>query len=154
MTIAAPGHQTPPEVTAYGLSRASRAFRRACLQNGGGADEPACAANSKLLAEWSRGDYPRLPRVCRVQNAAGKVTSEKPCQQFVFHVQEFDEDGEAAIYVWPDGDRTVTRYTAQGRRLNDAPVSDFTIGEGWECWTNAASGNRFCADYTEPEGEY
>ncbi|MBA4489376.1 hypothetical protein [Paracoccus sp. S1E-3] len=154
VTIAAPGHKTPPEITAYGLSRASHAFLRACRQTDGADQQPACAANWALLTAWSRGDYPRLPRTCRVQNAAGRVISEKPCQYFVFHVLEFDDDGQAGLYVWPDGDRTVTRDSKGKRYLNGAEVGGHSVENGWECWTNAASGNRFCADQPEEAGEY
>ena len=155
VTVAAPDHVAHGDVTAFGLSRASHAFLRAC-SFAGPSQEPGCTANRKLLADWSRGDYPGMARTCRVQNAAGEVTSEKPCQQFVFYVPEFmaDGEGEATIYVWPDGDRTVTRHTAKGHRLNDAPVSDFTVGDDWICWTNATSGNRFCIDAIKAENEY
>ncbi|NHF72377.1 hypothetical protein [Paracoccus xiamenensis] len=145
-----PGHDSHPEIARYGLSRASHAFLRGCRDGIG----QACDANRALLAAWSAGDYPRAAAACRVTDAAGRVTSQKDCGRFRYHVLEFEGDGAAEIFVWPDGDRTVTNRAGGDWRLNGGEVSDHRIGDGWECWTNARSGNSFCADYQEVVDEY
>ncbi len=111
----------------------------------------------RQLRGWVSAELAALPNG-NAPAAGSPFIPEKPCQQFVFDLLvvfdllEFDGDGESTLYVWPDGDRSVTRHSEGKRYLSGAAVSDFTFGGG-ECWTNAASGNRFCADYTEAGGE-
>ncbi|MCL4067928.1 hypothetical protein M3484_15235 [Pseudomonas sp. GX19020] len=127
------------------LSEASRAFDMGCMDN----IAQACAANTQLLEEWSAGDLPSDPFTCQVRAVSGEVISDKPCHGFIFwqastEMQKLREQIALNVYVWPDGDRSVT-YVQDGIwRLNevrtDGPVTEAT----GRCWHNPISTRSFC----------
>ena len=127
------------------LAEASRAFDMGCMDN----IAQACAANVQLLEEWSTGGLPYDPFTCQVRTAAGEVTSERPCRGLIFY-QAMDEMKESReqiglnVYVWPDGDRSVT-YVRDGIwRLNEVRT-DYPAREGGTtCWRNPVSTRSFC----------
>ncbi|AGT08525.1 sel1 repeat family protein [Paracoccus aminophilus] len=132
---------TPPLI----LSEASRAFDMGCMDK----IAQACTANKQLLEDWSTGDLPFDPATCQVRTATGEITSEKPCRSFIFYqaapdMQEAREQIGLNVYVWPDGDRSVTYLRDGIWRLNevrtDNPVSDAQS----RCWLNPISTRRFC----------
>ncbi|ABL71463.1 TPR repeat [Paracoccus denitrificans] len=127
------------------LAEASRAFDMGCLDS----IAPACAANVRLLEEWSTGDLPYDRFICQVRNAAGEVTSEKPCRGLIFYQaaearKETREQVGLNVYVWPDGDRSVTYIRDGIWRLNEVRT-DYPATEGnSRCWRNPISTRSFC----------
>ncbi|WP_283179622.1 hypothetical protein [Gemmobacter sp. 24YEA27] len=128
LAFAPPGEEEDPPPPLV-LSEASRAFDMGCTDN----IAQACAANAQLLDEWSAGALPSDPFTCQVRALSGEVISEKPCHGFIFwqasaEMQKLREQIALNVYVWPDGDRSVT-YVQDGIwRLNevrtDGPVTE------------------------------
>lgn len=137
---------TPPLM----LSEASRAFDMGCMDR----IAQACTANAQLLKDWSTGDLPRDAFTCQVRNASGEVTSAKPCRGFIFYqasaeMQQAREQIGLNVYVWPDGDRSVT-YVRDGIwRLNEIRTEEPVTEAGTRCWRNPISTRSFCV---APEG--
>lgn len=127
------------------LSEASRALDMGCMD----AIAQACAANAQLLKDWSTGDLPHDALICQVRNASGEVTSAKPCRGFIFYqasaeMQPRREQIGLNVYVWPDGDRSVT-YVRDGIwRLNEIRTPDPVTQAGARCWHNPISTRSFC----------
>lgn len=109
---AMPEDGTPEDLSRQNLIAASRAFLRGCMD--GRAE--ACTAHADLLAAWSRGEHPRRAQSCRIMDAKGRMGPEKLCQRFGFYLappEGLADQSAASIFIWPDGDRTVT-YDHQG----------------------------------------
>ncbi|WP_374636985.1 hypothetical protein, partial [Paracoccus sp. (in: a-proteobacteria)] len=123
------------------LTEASRAFIRGCADD----IAEACTAFDKLLADWAKGDHPRLAAQCRVEDAQGRVTSAKTCSQFSIHLPGSGSARSSRVYVWPDGDRTVVSEDAGDPRLNDAPAERYRSEDGANCLRNLTTGRSFCA---------
>lgn len=127
------------------LAEASRAFDMGCMDN----IAQACAANTQLLNDWSTGDLPYDSFTCQVQSAVGAVTSEGVCRGLIFY-QAMDEMKERReqvglnVYVWPDGDRSVTYIKDGIWRLNEVRT-DYPSQDGaTRCWHNPISTRSFC----------
>lgn len=150
--------ETPPQPLAFAhredgevpapalvLAEASRAFDMGCMDN----IAQACTANVRLLEEWSTGDLPYAPFTCQVKAATGEVTSERPCRGLIFYqaageMKPSREQIGLNIYVWPDGDRSVTYIKDGGWRLNEVRT-DYPAREGTTtCWHNPISTRTFC----------
>lgn len=128
------------------LAEASRAFDMGCIDS----IAPACAANTRLLEEWGTGDLPYDRFTCQVRSAAGEVTSEKPCRSLIFYqtadeLKKTREQVGLNVYVWPDGERSVTYIRDGIWRLNEVRT-DYPATEGSSrCWHNPISTRSFCA---------
>ena len=127
------------------LSEASRAFDMGCMDN----IAPACAANAQLLEEWSAGDLPYETFLCQVRAATGEVLSAKPCRGFLFYqasagMQETREQIGLNVYVWPDGDRSVTYIRDGIWRLNEVRTEYPVTESDRRCWHNPISTRSFC----------
>lgn len=132
-----------PATSGANLTNASRAFLRGCMDD----RAEACRAHDALLKDWAQGGYPRVPQPCRVLGADGTAGPEKRCQLFAFYLRApegADDKGEAAISVWPDGDRTVVLDHAGPPRLNGATGGWVLFEDAWECVRNTATGRAFC----------
>ncbi|MDR7123506.1 hypothetical protein [Pseudotabrizicola sp. 4114] len=131
----------PPRV----LAEASRAFDMGCMDT----IAQACAANAQLLEDWSRGDLPSDPFTCQVRAVSGEVTSTKPCRGLIFYqasdeMQKLRSQIALNVYVWPDGDRSVT-YVQDGIwRLNEIRTDDPVTQADDRCWHNPISTRSFC----------
>ena len=127
------------------LAEASRAFDMGCMDG----IAQACAANTRLIEEWSTGDLPFDPFTCQVRSAHGEVVSDRPCRGFI----AYQAAGEMKlsrdqiglnIYVWPDGDRSVTYIKDGVWRLNEVRTG-YPAREGTTtCWHNPISARTFC----------
>lgn len=131
----------PPRV----LAEASRAFDMGCMDN----IAQACAANAQLLVEWSTGELPADPFTCQVRAASGEVTSTKLCRGLIFYqasaeMQKLREQIALNVYVWPDGDRSVTYIRDGIWRLNEVRIDDPIIEADGRCWHNPISTRSFC----------
>ena len=137
-----PGASTG-SVVAGNLTEASRAYLRGCTDD----VAQSCAAHARLLQLWSGGGYPRDSFQCRVIDAANQTTPAKTCQRFSFYLpapEGSGEDGWASVFVWPDGDRTVTYDDYAAPRLNGANA-DWSVTDGdWKCLRNSATERSFC----------
>lgn len=127
------------------LSEASRAFDMGCMDS----IAQACAANAQLLEEWSAGDLPYEPFLCQVRAATGEVLSAKPCRGFLFYqasagMQETREQVGLNVYVWPDGDRSVTYIRDGIWRLNEVRTEYPVTEADRRCWHNPISTRSFC----------
>lgn len=132
------------------LSEASRAFDMGCMDN----IAQACAANAALLEDWSAGDMPSNPFICQVRAADGEITSAKPCRGFIFYQASAQRQAARAqiglnVYVWPDGDRSVTYVDGGIWRLNEIRTDDPVTEGASRCWQNPISTRSFCV---APEG--
>lgn len=132
------------------LAEASRAFDMGCMDD----IAEACVANKRLLEEWSTGDLPFDPFTCQVRSAVGEVISERPCRGFTAYQAAEEMKASRAqiglnIYVWPDGDRSVTYVKDGVWRLNEVRT-DYPVQEGaTTCWHNPISTRTFCVTPTE-----
>ncbi len=131
---------------------ASQAFAIGCLYRW----DAACAANEALLNDWIAGTYPRIATTCQIRDAAGAISSEKPCQMIRYVVPERVEY-EAGnmhperMFLWPDGDRTVLR-DSHPNLLNGRIAEYFVTEDGqFICRRNPETGNSFCIPDTEEE---
>lgn len=127
------------------LAEASRAFDMGCMDN----IAQACAANTQLLEDWSTGDLPYDRYTCQVRSAVGDVTSEGACRGFTFY-QAIDDMKDSRdqiglnVYVWPDGDRSVTYIKNGIWRLNEVRT-DYPTEDGLtRCLHNPISTRSFC----------
>ncbi|UXN67792.1 hypothetical protein N8A98_01645 (plasmid) [Devosia neptuniae] len=127
------------------LAEASRAFDMGCMDG----IAQACRASERLLEEWSTGDLPFDAFTCQVRSAVGEVVSERPCRGLVIY-QAADEMKQSReqiglnVYVWPDGDRSVTYIKDGVWRLNEIRT-DYPTREGaTTCWHNPISTRSFC----------
>ena len=131
------------EVIIENLSAASKAFFRGCLDD----RAESCAAHETLLADWVKGIYPTEAFDCRLMDATGQMTPAKPCQHLPHYMSlpgDAEDEGWANIFVWPDGDRTVTSDNDGAPYLNGA-AADWIFPEGgWECLRNRNMGRSFC----------
>ena len=144
LAFAPPGAEEDPPPPLV-LSEASRAFDMGCMDN----IAQACAANAQLLEEWSAGALPSDPFTCLVRVSSGEVVSEKPCHGFIFwqasaEMQKLREQIALNVYVWPDGDRSVT-YVQDGIwRLNEVRTDGPVTEARGRCWHNPISTRSFC----------
>lgn len=133
----------PNEVTIENLSAASQAFFRGCVDNRVG----SCTAHDALLSDWVSGAYPTEVYECRLMDAAGQMGPVKTCQHLPHYMSVPDEvpfEGWVSIFVWPDGDRTVTFDNNGAPNLNGA-AADYIFPEGgWECIKSRSTGRSFC----------
>lgn len=87
--------------------------------------------------------------ICQVRNAAGQVTSEKPCRGLIFYQtaearKETREQAVLNVYVWPDGDRSVTYIRDGIWRLNEVRTDHPATEGNSRCWRNPISTRSFC----------
>lgn len=132
---------------AENMTEASRAYLRACTED----MADACMAHAALLEQWSDGTYPRDEYECRVIDAQGRMAPAKPCQRFSFYLAAPEGNGDAGwadIFVWPDGDRTVTFDNHGEPTLNGAAGTWILPEGGWQCIHNAVTGRSFCHEAT------
>lgn len=136
---------TPPLV----LAEASRAFDMGCMDDIG----QACAANKRLLDEWSTGDLPFDRFTCQVRSATGEVVSDRSCRGLIVYqaaaeMKQSREQIGLNVYVWPDGDRSVTYIKDGVWRLNEVRT-DYPARDGAAtCWHNPISTRSFCVTPT------
>jgi hypothetical protein len=127
------------------VSEASRAFDMGCMDN----IEQACALNRKLLNDWSKGQFSHQLARCRVQDDRGPVSSDKTCRAFSFYQAAGQQKQQRqqirlAVYVWPDGDRTVV-YQKDGRWVLNEVTTDGARDDGaTRCFRNPVSKRSFC----------
>lgn len=125
------------------LTAASRAFLRGCMDD----RSEACAAHEDLLKRWTDGDFPRHAHACRVRDVEGQLMPEKLCQRFAFYLPPPEGSGDVAetqIFVWPDGDRTVTFDDHGVPSLNGAEGEWLALDDDWECIRSSITGRSFC----------
>lgn len=121
-------------------SEASRAYDMGCLDG----IPQACEANRVLLEDWSAGLYPYDTYRCWIENDAGQVASDKTCRRFAFYQGEDRDQIPRDIYVWPDGDRTVTYAKGGTWFLNEVVTAGIRREGDRSCWRNPVSTRTFC----------
>lgn len=143
--------ETEAEALAYAaemLTYASLGLQIGCTGGYQGGYQAACADARALLKRWSEGAYPTEPVTCTTIGDDHVLRPSQTCRAFLFYLTEemggHGSDAAASVYVWPDGQRTITLETGDALYLNDNPARLDHSQTGWTCYQNQGTGRRFC----------
>jgi TPR repeat protein len=130
----------------YILEDASRAFQRGCKSR----IPLACAANKDLLAQRIDGAFGFETIECFVRDMGDPEFRVQTCRTLKQFPNFNDPDTQAdplreAIFIWPDGDRTIVQQSGDVWRLNGNRTSGLVAGPSYDCIANPATGREFCA---------
>ncbi|WP_200689075.1 sel1 repeat family protein [Paracoccus caeni] len=130
------------------LTYASLALQIGCKGGYQGGYQASCSDSRALLDRWSKGAYPTRPATCTTIGNDHVMRAPQTCRVFRFYLTG-DMGGHgpgaaATVFVWPDGQRTITLETADALYLNDHPATFDYSHEGWICYQNQSSGRSFC----------
>ncbi|NPD17710.1 SEL1-like repeat protein [Xinfangfangia sp. D13-10-4-6] len=150
--LAQPGpDETEAEASAYAaelLTHASLGLQIGCKGGYQGGYQAACEDARSLLKRWSEGAYPTEPVTCTTIGNDGVMRAPQTCRAFWFYLTEelggHGPDYAASVYVWPDGQRTITLETSDAFYLNDNPARLDHSQTGWTCYKNQSTGRSFC----------
>lgn len=143
--------ETEAEASAYAaemLTHASLGLQIGCKGGYQGGYQAACDDARALLKRWTEGAYPTEQVTCTTVGNDGVMRAAQTCRFFWFYLTEemggHGPDHAASVYVWPDGERTITLETGDALYLNDKPARLDQNQPGWTCYQNQATGRSFC----------
>lgn len=138
----------PAKIEAELMTLASQAFLIGCKGGSAGPYPQACEGQKDLLSRWTKGEFPTEPVACTTIGTNGIMAPAQQCASFTVYLSEaFDGGGQdfpAAIYVWPDGQRTINVEWMETTRLNGAFTDFDGSHEGWLCYRSQKTGRSFC----------
>lgn len=130
------------------LTHASLGLQIGCKGGYQGGYQAACDDARALLKRWGAGAYPTQPVSCTTIGNDGVMRAAQTCRVFWFYLTEemggHGPESAASVYVWPDGQRTITLETSDALYLNDNPARLDQSQPGWTCYQNQETGRSFC----------